>query len=213
MPDSQADLASLLCSRLCHDMLSPVGAMSNGLELLIEEQDEEMRARCMELLQQSAKISTDKLKFYRLAFGAAGGFGDEVPVTEAHGVIAALVSNNERISLDWQVASESLPKPAIKVLLNLALFAYDALIRGGTLQIAAERSSETSEIVVRATGTKIAFNEEIGRAMEGATLAEGLSPKTAPAAMIHALASEMGGTLQYAITEDALVLGAVIPVG
>ena len=67
------DLASLLCSRLCHDMLSPVGALSNGLELLRDEKDPEMRKRCMELLEQSAKASADKLKFFRLAFGARAG--------------------------------------------------------------------------------------------------------------------------------------------
>ena len=73
MTDTAAlDLASLLASRLCHDMLSPVGALSNGLELLADEKDPEMRKRCFELLEQSAKISTDKLKFFRLAYGAAG---------------------------------------------------------------------------------------------------------------------------------------------
>ena len=82
MTDSSLDLASLLCSRLCHDMLSPVGALSNGLELLADEKDPEMRRRCFELLEQSARISADKLKFFRLAFGAAGGFGDMVAVQE-----------------------------------------------------------------------------------------------------------------------------------
>ena len=76
MTSSSLDLAALLCSRLCHDLLSPVGALNNGLELLAEEKDPEMRKRCMELLEQSAKASADKLKFFRLAFGAAGGFGE-----------------------------------------------------------------------------------------------------------------------------------------
>src|SRR6187402_2412313 len=100
---SSTDLAALLCSRLCHDMLSPVGALSNGLELLAEEKDPEMRARCFELLEQSARISADKLKFFRLAFGAAGGFGDQVDVGEARAVIAALAGGNERITLNWAV--------------------------------------------------------------------------------------------------------------
>ena len=58
-------LASQLCSRLCHDMLSPVGALSNGLELLADEQDPQMRQRCFELLEQSARTSAAKLKFFR----------------------------------------------------------------------------------------------------------------------------------------------------
>jgi histidine phosphotransferase ChpT len=71
------EFASLLCSRLCHDLLSPVGALNNGIELLADEHDPEMRARCMDLLGESARASANKLKFFRLAFGAAGGFGDE----------------------------------------------------------------------------------------------------------------------------------------
>ena len=77
------ELASLLCSRLCHDLLSPVGALNNGLELMADEQDPEMRERCLELLAESAKASASKLKFFRLAFGAGGGFGEEIDTREA----------------------------------------------------------------------------------------------------------------------------------
>src|SRR6476661_2556767 len=112
---SETDLAALLCSRLCHDLLSPVGALSNGLELLSDEKDPEMRQRCFELLEQSARISADKLKFFRLAYGAAGGFGSAVPTAEPRGLIEGLVSGNERLTLEWAVAVAELPKPAVKV--------------------------------------------------------------------------------------------------
>ncbi len=208
---SQTDLAALMCSRLCHDMLSPVGALSNGLELLADEQDPEMRARCVELLEQSAKISTDKLKFFRLAFGAAGGFGEAVPVEEAQEVIAALASDAKRVELNWAIASSSLPKPAVKVLLNLSQIALDALIRGGTLDIGAERRDGNVEIVARATGDRIAFDETIGRALQGDLDPSEISSRTAAAHMIALLAEEMGGGLQYQTSDGALVLGAVLP--
>ncbi|MGN6356068.1 MAG: histidine phosphotransferase family protein [Novosphingobium sp.] len=206
------ELASLLCSRLCHDMLSPVGALSNGLELLADEKDPEMRKRCFELLEQSARISTDKLKFFRLAFGAAGGFGEMVPVAEARAVIDALVGNNGRIEVQWALAGDSLPKPAVKTLLNLALIGIEALVRGGTLDIGAELREGASEIVVRAAGPRIAFDPVVGRALDGSLPAAELSSKTAPAAMIQQLAASLGGGLQYALGEDALVMGAVLPV-
>ena len=158
MNTASLDLASLLCSRLCHDLLSPVGALSNGLELLADEKDPGMRQKCFELLEQSAKISTDKLRFFRLAFGAAGGFGDMVPIAEPKGLIDALVGNNGRITANWSLAGDTLPKPAVKVLLNLALIAIDALVRGGTLDIAAEAKNGTSEIVVRASGARGVFD-------------------------------------------------------
>ncbi|MEE4339468.1 histidine phosphotransferase family protein [Erythrobacter sp.] len=208
---SQTDLASLLCSRLCHDLLSPVGALSNGLELLADENDPEMRERCVELLEASAKISTDKLKFFRLAFGAAGGFGDSVPIEEAQQVIGALAGDAKKIEVNWAMAENTLPKPAIKVLLNLAQIALDALLRGGRLDIGAERLEGNVEIVARATGPRIAFDETIGRALQGELGAGELTSRTAAAHMIAVLAEELGGGLQYRLADDALVLGAVIP--
>ena len=135
MTDTAIDLASLLCSRLCHDLLSPVGALNNGLELLAEEKDPEMRKRCMELLEQSARTSADKLKFFRLAFGAAGGFGDTVPVEEPKALIDALVAGNGRIAVSWTLGVAVLPKPAVKLLSSLD---------GSTPATAATTPDETS---------------------------------------------------------------------
>lgn len=208
---SSLDLAALLCSRLCHDLLSPVGAVNNGLELLSDEHDPEMRQRCLDLLEQSARISADKLKFFRLAFGAAGGFGDRVPSEEPQQLIAALVAANERVELEWAVAEANLSKPAVKVLLNLAAMALDSLVRGGTLAVGAERNGGASEIAVRAAGPRIAFDETIGKALSGELPEHELSGRTAPAFMIQQLAKELGGGIQYARTEDALILGAVLP--
>lgn len=208
---SQTDLAAMLCSRLCHDMLSPVGALANGLELLADEQDPAMQARCIELLEQSARISTDKLKFFRLAFGAAGGFGEAIPIDEARAVIDALAADNKRITINWAIAEPSLPKPAVKVLLNLAQIALDSLVRGGTLDIGAERRDGAVEIVARAKGDKVAFDETIGRALHGDLPEHEITSRTAAAHMIALLAEELEGGLQYKLGDGVLVLGAVLP--
>lgn len=208
---SQLDLAALLCSRLCHDLLSPVGAISNGLELLADERDPEMRARCMDLLEQSATASANKLKFFRLAFGAAGGFGDMVPTDEPRQLIAALVAANERLTLEWAVAEPKLAKPAVKVLLNLAAIGMDALVRGGTLLVGAETRAGMTEIVIRASGPRIAFDATIGQALEGVLPGEDLSGRTAPAHMLHLLVKQERGTLQAVHAPDLLVLGATLP--
>ena len=207
------DLASMLCSRLCHDMLSPVGALSNGLELLAEEKDPEMRQRCFELLEQSARISADKLKFFRLAYGAAGGFGDAVDVSEAKAVVDALAGDAKRVEVNWALSESHLPKPAVKVLLHFAHIGIDSLVRGGTLDIGAEIRDGASEIVVRAAGAKVAFDESIGAALEGNLPRENLSSRTAAAHLLYLLADHAGGGLQYKLTGDALVLGAVLPNG
>ena len=206
-------LASQLCSRLCHDLLSPVGALSNGLELLAEEEDPEMRQRCLELLETSARTSANKLKFFRLAYGAAGGFADRVDVSEPKAVIEALAADSRKVEINWALATDSLPKPAIKVMLNFAQMGLEALVRGGTLDVGAERRDGASEIVVRAAGPKIAFDETIGRALQGELPADGLSGRTAPAHMLALLAESAEGELQYHLSDEALVLGAVLPGG
>ncbi|MEA1617543.1 histidine phosphotransferase family protein [Erythrobacter sp. T5W1-R] len=208
---SQTDLAAMLCSRLCHDMLSPVGALANGLELLADEQDPDMRAKCVELLEHSARISADKLKFFRLAFGAAGGFGEAIPIIEAQTIINALAADNKRVTINWAINDPSLPKPAIKVLLNLAQIALDTLVRGGTLDIGAERREGAVEIVARAKGDRIAFDETIGRALQGDLAAHEITSRTAAAHMIALVAEELGGGLQYKLGDGVLVLGAVLP--
>ena len=208
---SASDLAALMCSRLCHDMLSPVGAMSNGLELLASETDPQMRQNCIDLLEQSATISANKLKFFRLAFGAAGGFGDRVDTAEPRELIQQLASDKGRIEINWALDLPNMSKPSVKVMLNFAQIAIESLVRGGTLDIGAEVRDGASELVVRAAGPKIAFDDVLSLALSGDLEPEELTSRTAPAYMLHLIADGCGGQLQTARTDDALLLGAVLP--
>src|SRR6476660_2488433 len=149
------DLASLLCSRLCHDLMSPVGALNNGIELLADETDPDMREKCLKLLADSARASANKLKFFRLAFGAAGGFGENVDTHEAEAALEGLFSAERRIELGWVVHDDKLPKGAVTLLLNLALLAGDAPVRGGRLDVGAEDSGDAIELVICAEGPRI----------------------------------------------------------
>src|SRR6187397_898456 len=149
------EFASLLCSRLCHDLLSPVGALNNGLELMADEQDPEMRERCLELLNESARASANKLKFFRLAFGAAGGFGDQIDTREAKIALEGLFGADKRVELGWMVEDDELSKGAVKLLLNLALIAGDALVRGGRLDVGVESDGEAIELVIRGEGPRV----------------------------------------------------------
>ncbi len=209
MTISPVDFASLLCSRLCHDLLSPVGALNNGLELLADETDPEMRLRCLELLSESAKASANKLKFFRLAFGAAGGFGETVDSREARAAIEGLFGDNHRVKLGWLVEDAVLPKPAIKVLLNLSLIAGDALVRGGQLDIGAETRGDTVEIVVRGDGPRIILDSELRSALEGASADMVITPRAAAAFLVHALVDENGGTLQVSPPDAEVLLFGV----
>ena len=206
------EFASLLCSRLCHDLLSPVGALNNGVELLADEQDPDMRERCIELLAESARVSANKLKFFRLAFGAAGGFGDEVETGEARSAIEGLFGSDGRIEIVWLVDEPKMSKAALKILLNLVLIAGDGLVRGGTLTMGAERHGSGFDIVVRAEGPRVAFDAEVKRALLGETEEEALAPRAAAAWLVHSLVEEGGGEVQVADAEEGMLLfGASLP--
>lgn len=204
------DFASLLCSRLCHDLLSPVGALNNGLELLADEHDPEMRQRCLELLAESAKASANKLKFFRLAFGAAGGFGDNVDTREAQAAIEGLFGDNHRVTVGWLIENPVLPKHAIKVLLNLALIGGDALVRGGQLDIGAEANDGSVEIVVRASGPRIVLDQELRSALTGgANVGANVTPRAAAAYLVQQLVAQGQGELQVSPPDaEVLLFGA-----
>jgi len=208
------DFASLLCSRLCHDLLSPVGALNNGLELLADEHDPEMRQRVLELLNESARASANKLKFFRLAFGAAGGFGETVDTREAQAAIEGLFGDNHRIQIGWMVEEPVLQKQAIKVLLNLALIAGDALIRGGQLDIGAEVTGGNIEIVVRGDGPRIVLDPELRSALAGGKDDMPITPRAAAAFLVHALVTQGGGNLQVSPPDaEVLLFGASFKAG
>lgn len=206
------DFAALLCSRLCHDLLSPVGAFNNGLELMADETDPEMQQRCLDLLAESARVSAAKLKFFRLAFGSAGGYGDTIGSDEARQAIEGMFASAGRVSVGWMAGDAPLDKRATKVLLNLALIAGDALVRGGQLDIGVESGASATEIVVRGQGQKIVLDEELRAALAGQLRDEALSSRTAAAWMARELVTRAGGEIMLSPPgEPALVFGAVLP--
>jgi len=205
------DLASLLCSRLCHDLMSPVGALNNGVELLADETDPDMREKCLELLADSARASANKLKFFRLAFGAAGGFGEAIDTHEAQAALEGLFGPERRIEVGWSVAENKLPKGAVKLLLNLGLLAGDALVRGGRLDVGAENHDGELELAIRAEGPRIlldpALRETLATGGSGGTV----EPRAAAAWLAHSLAAEAGGSIRISDpSSDVLMIGAVV---
>jgi histidine phosphotransferase ChpT len=206
------EFASLLCSRLCHDLLSPVGALNNGIELLVDEHDPEMRARCLDLLGESARASANKLKFFRLAFGAAGGFADEVDTREARVAIEGLFGGDGRIQLGWMVDEPTMSKSALKVLLNLVLITGDALVRGGRLDVGAEKHESGLDIVIRAEGPRIVLDPELKNVLVGESSEGSVAPRAAAAWLAHCLVQEGGGEIQVMDGDEGMLLvGASLP--
>ena len=205
------DLASLLCSRLCHDLMSPVGALNNGIELLADETDPDMREKCLELLGDSARATANKLKFFRLAFGAGGGFGDEIDTREAQAALEGLFGAEGKIELGWVVQNDKLPKGAVRLLLNLSMLAGDALVRGGRLDVGAERGDGEIELAVCAEGPRILLDPALRGTLE--TGGEGaIEPRAAGAWLAHNLAAQGGATIRLSDpASEVLMIGATLP--
>ena len=140
------DLAALLCSRVCHDVISPVGAIVNGLEVLDGEQDEEMRAIAMELIKKSAISASARLQFCRLAFGAAGSFGALIDTGDAEKAARDIFANGRTV-LQWSAARRMASRNSVKLLLNLCLIAASAIPRGGVIVV--DISGEDDAITLR----------------------------------------------------------------
>jgi len=128
------DLAALLCSRVCHDLISPVGAIVNGLEVMDEDKDEETKVFALDLIKKSAKQASAKLQFCRLAFGAAGSAGAQIDLGDAEKVARGLLGD-DKTTIVWNLPRELLPKNRVKLLLNMLLVAVGTIPRGGSITI------------------------------------------------------------------------------
>ncbi|MGL1919574.1 MAG: histidine phosphotransferase family protein [Hyphomicrobiales bacterium] len=156
---SELELAALLCSRVCHDVISPVGAIANGLEVLEDEKDEQMKEFAMNLIKKSATQASAKLQFARLAFGAAGSAGAHIDLMDAKYVTEAFIGK-EKISLTWQAPVATMGKNKVKLLLNLVLIAMTTIPRGGSIDVSVDDDLENAAFLLKAKGkaAKIAPN-------------------------------------------------------
>jgi len=156
------DLAALLCSRVCHDLISPVGAIVNGLEVMDEDKDEETKVFALDLIKKSARKASARLQFCRIAFGAAGSAGAQVDLGDAENVARGFIED-EKIKLAWNLPRILLAKNRVKLLLNMLLVAAQSIPRGGILTIEGEGAVEAMAFRITARG----LNARVPQAVPG----------------------------------------------
>jgi len=174
------DLAALLSSRVCHDVISPVGAIVNGLEVLEEEKDAEMRGHALALIKSSANEASSRLQFCRLAFGAAGSKGASIDTGDAELVTRQLLAD-ERTQLNWSVPRVLMSKNKVKLVLNLCLLADAAIPRGGVISVSSTGEDDKVAFRIEAKGVNARVAANIpallaGEAEEGAIDARAIQP-------------------------------------
>lgn len=200
------DFAALLCSRVCHDIISPVGAITNGLEVLDEEENEEMKAFAFDLIRKSARTASAKLQFARLAFGAAGSAGAEVDLGDAE-TVAKRYMEGEKADLVWEAERRLLPKNQVKLMLNLLLVSLHAIPRGGKVVVRTSGELPVLTQIIEATGPSARIPPRVVDLMEG-EIADGLDAHAIQPYYAGSLAREAGLAVSVSKTEDTVVFEA-----
>jgi histidine phosphotransferase ChpT len=200
------DLAALLCSRVCHDLISPVGAIVNGLEVLAEANDDDTKTFALDLITKSASNASAKLQFCRIAFGAAGSAGAQIDLGDAEKIARGFLED-DKTKLAWNLPRALMPKNRVKLLLNMLVIAGQSIPRGGKLTVDAIGEGESMGFKVSAVGTnaKIPLTAPL---LSGDADAEGLDAHRIQPFYAGLLAKACGVTASIAMDGEAVVVTA-----
>ncbi|MBT1156654.1 histidine phosphotransferase [Aminobacter anthyllidis] len=201
---SAPDLAALLCSRVCHDIISPVGAINNGLELLDEGGADE---DAMRLIRTSARNASARLQFARIAFGAAGSAGMLIDTGDAESVATAFLKN-EKPELAWSGGRALLPKNKVKLLLNLLLVAHAAIPRGGKLSVTLDNVETAPKFTLSASGPMLRVPPKFLELHSGHKPEEPIDAHSVQPYYTLLLAREAGMTISIHATPEEILLTA-----
>src|SRR4051812_11031920 len=160
------DLAALLCSRVCHDLISPTGAIVNGLEVLEDDGDQETKNFALDLIKKSARTASARLQFCRLAFGAAGSATAQIDLGNAQ-VMARGFIEDDKTKLTWNLPHMLLPKNRVKLLLNMLIIAGQTIPRGGALTVDPIGGGETMGFRISASGLNARIPHAVPALLEG----------------------------------------------
>lgn len=200
------DLAALLCSRVCHDVISPVGAINNGLELLDEGGAD---ADAMDLIRTSALNASVRLKFARLAFGASGSVGASIDTGEAERAAKDFAAAEKKTEVSWVGPRAIIAKNRVKLLLNLFLVAYGAIPRGGNIEVTLENPEFEAKFTITAKGRLMRIPPKFAEICSGA-LEEAIDAHSIQPYYTVLLAEESGMELSYNATPEELTFVATM---
>jgi histidine phosphotransferase ChpT len=206
-PLEALDLAALLCSRVCHDLISPAGAIVNGLEVLEESKDEETKTFALSLIKRSARTATARLQFCRIAFGAAGSMTAQVDTGDAEQVARGSIED-DKYKLAWNLPRALLPKNRVKLLLNMLVVGTLAIPRGGTLTLDPIGSGESIGFRVTAAGLNSRVPAAIPGLLAGEATAEPIDAHAIQPYYTGLLARACGLTATIAAEGETIVVAA-----
>jgi len=206
-PLAALDLAALLCSRVCHDLISPVGAIVNGLEVLEEDKDEGTREFALDLIKKSASTASAKLQFCRIAFGAAGSAGAQIDTGDAEKISRGFLED-DKTKLAWNLPRALWAKNRVKLLLNLLLIAGQTIPRGGQLTVDPIGPGEAMGFKISAAGANAKIQPAAAALLAGETGGEALDAHRIQPFYASLLAKDCGAKTAMAMEGEAVVITA-----
>ena len=205
-------LVELVAARISHDLVGPVGATVNGIELLSD--GEAADPEVVRLIGQSARQASRRLQVFRAIYGTAGALPAGAPFAAASGLLAAMLEGEKVASAAWSgdpALEASAGRAGARVTLLAAFLLVEALPRGGEINVAAKQVDGTARIEVSGLGTGARFFEEVQSALAGKVPVDELTAKSAPAEILRRLAAGIGGQLGVASERDKLMISIVFP--
>jgi histidine phosphotransferase ChpT len=199
------DLAALLCSKVCHDLISPTGAIVNGIEVLEEDGDAEMRTFALDLIKKSAITASARLQFCRVAFGAAGSAGAKIDLGDAQ-VMARGFIEDGKTRLCWNLPPALLPKNRVKLLLNMLVVATQTIPRGGTLAVDPIGDGEAAGFRVTASGANARIPQPLPSLLDGMPGNGSVDAQAIQPYYTGLLARACGLTVEVAAAGDTIIL-------
>ena len=201
------DLAALLCSRVCHDLISPVGAIVNGLEVMEDDNDQETKAFAMDLIKKSVRQASAKLQFCRIAFGAAGSAGAQIDLGDAEKVARGFLED-DKTSIAWNLPRLLMAKNRVKLLLNMLLIAGQSIPRGGKLVVDPVGEGETMGFRISATGSYAKVPQAVPELLAGGSHNGSVDAHAVQPYYTGLLARDCGLTVAAASEGDVIVVAA-----
>lgn len=202
------DFTALVTSRVCHDVISPVGAIVNGLEVLEEDKDGSMQEFALDLIRKSARQASARLQFARLAFGAAGSAGAAIDLADAENVAKGMFLD-DKISLTWSAPRALLPKNRVKLLLNLVTLAAGAIPRGGTVHVEVTGEDEDASFTLSSKGQNARIPPHAEQLLAGEEIEGGISAHGIQAYYAGEVARAAGMAVRFHLEGDTLTIRAV----
>lgn len=205
------DLASLISSRICHDLISPIGALNTAIEVLDDTESKEMHEDALKLIKLAASEASAKLSYLRIALGT-NSTSKGVMNLDKLKLITENMFNTEKFSFNWDVSEIKLEKSIARILLNILMLAIQSIPRGGKVTIKIEEKSDKLKLVTSANGIKSRLDKQTEDAFKGIIPSEEIDGRVIQSFFTGVLIDDLNGRIEAFKTDGNVIFNVTIPV-